>query len=90
LNPFRSGVKDFFGPGKTVDTTKPLTVVTQFLTTDGTDNGDLKEIRRLFVQDGKVINHPKSNVPGAKGQYDSITDEMCGDFKNIMGDPNDF
>jgi cellulose 1,4-beta-cellobiosidase len=90
LNPFRAGVKDFYGPGKQVDTTKPLTVVTQFITTDGTDNGDLKEIRRLFVQDGKVINHPKSNVPGAKAQHDSITDDMCNDFKNVMGDPNDF
>lgn len=28
LNPYRAGVTDFFGPGKTVDTTKPLTVVT--------------------------------------------------------------
>ena len=54
LNPFRAGVKDFFGEGKTIDTTKKFTVVTQFHTTDGTANGDLKEIRRIFVQDGKV------------------------------------
>jgi len=65
LNPYRAGVQDFYGPGKTVDTSKPLTVVTQFITTDGTATGDLKEIRRKFVQDGKVFEHPKSNIPGA-------------------------
>ena len=90
MNPYRAGVKDFYGPGKTVDTTKPLTVVTQFITTDGTDTGDLKEIRRIFVQDGKVIQHPKSNVPGISTQHDSITDDMCASFKGAMGDQNDF
>lgn len=66
LNAYRAGVKDFFGPGSNfkVDTTKPLTVVTQFHTTDGTENGDLKEIKRIFVQDGKEIDHPASNIPG--------------------------
>jgi len=28
LNPYRAGVKDFFGKGMNVDTSKPLTVVT--------------------------------------------------------------
>lgn len=27
-NPYRAGVKDFYGPNKTVDSTKELTVVT--------------------------------------------------------------
>jgi len=51
LNSYRVGVKDFFGPGSgfKVDSTKPVEVVTQFLTTDGTANGDLKEIRRIYV-----------------------------------------
>ena len=90
LNPYRAGVTDFYGPGKTVDSNKPLTVVTQFITSDGTDTGDLKEIRRVFVQDGKVFEHPKSNISGIDTQHDSITDEMCDSFKDIMGDPNDF
>ena len=34
-----------------------MTVVTQFITEDGTDNGDLVEIRRLYVQDGQVNKH---------------------------------
>jgi len=57
-------VKDFYGSGSNfkVDTTKKFTVVTQFHTSDGSANGDLSEIRRLFVQDGKVIQHPTSNV----------------------------
>ena len=49
------GVKDFYGTGMTVDTTKPVTVVTQFITDDGTDTGTLKSIRRFYVQGGKVI-----------------------------------
>ena len=34
LNPYRLGEKTFFGPGAsfTVDSTKPMTVVTQFIT----------------------------------------------------------
>ena len=64
LNPYRAGVHDFFGAGKTVDTSQKITVVTQFITSDGTDNGDVVEIRRKFVQNGKVIEHPKSNIPG--------------------------
>lgn len=60
LNPYRTGNYDFYGPGKTIDTAKPIQVVTQFITTDGTDTGDLKEIRRVFVQDGKVFETPNS------------------------------
>ena len=35
------------------------TIVTQFITTDGTDNGDLKEMRRFYVQDGRRIANSK-------------------------------
>lgn len=42
LNDSRMGNPQFYGPGKTIDTTKPVTVVTQFLTDDGTANGTLK------------------------------------------------
>ena len=41
-----------------------MTVVTQFITSDGTDNGDLVEIRRLYVQDGKVIDNSFVALPG--------------------------
>merc|ERR1711862_821972 len=48
INPYRMGNTDFYGRGPeyAVNTLKPMTVVTQFLTTDGTDSGDLSEIRR--------------------------------------------
>jgi cellulose 1,4-beta-cellobiosidase len=43
FNSYRWGNHDFYGEGKTVDTRKPITVVTQFI-------GDpLTEIRRLYV-----------------------------------------
>jgi len=48
FNPYRAGVRDFFGPGKTVDSTQKMRVITQFITDDGTANGDLIEVRRLF------------------------------------------
>ena len=56
LNPFRVGVKDFFGEGSNfkIDTSKKFTVVTQFHTGNGSATGALHEIRRLFVQDGVV------------------------------------
>jgi len=89
LNPYRGGVKTFYGKGSTLDTSKPLTVITQFITKDGTDNGDLSEIRRIWVQNGKVIANPAIAVSGIK-PYDSITDQMCAEQKGVFGDKNDF
>lgn len=86
---YRLGDKDFYGPGKKIDTAKKITVVTQFITTDKTAKGDLKEIRRLYVQDGKVIQNSKTNIPGLK-QADSITTEFCKAIKPIFGDKDDF
>lgn len=54
------GNKEFYGTAMTVDTSKPMTVVTQFITDDGTDTGTLKRIHRLYVQDGKVISNSNS------------------------------
>lgn len=44
----------------TVDTTRPFTVTTQFLTQGNPSNitkGILNEVRRLYVQDGVVIEN---------------------------------
>lgn len=91
LNPFRANVHNFFGQGSSfqVDTTKPVTVVTQFITDDGTENGNLVEIRRKFVQNGKVIEHPSDQLGGAKS-YNSLSNEMCAAHKQVFGDTNDF
>ena len=56
---FRLGDEDFYGPGKQLDTNSPLTVVTQFFTDDGTANGNLKNIRRKYIQNGKVFENSK-------------------------------
>jgi len=92
LNPFRTSVTDFFGPGSSfkVDTTRPFTVVTQFHTDDQTATGKLVEIKRIFVQDGNVIEHPDSKIDGMDKQFNSITDEMCEKTKGVFGDTNDF
>jgi len=79
FNPYRLGQHMFYGPNSsyTIDTSKPFTVVTQFITTDGTDSGDLKEIRRKYVQNGKVIDNP--SVTFGVQKFNSITDEFCNE-----------
>jgi len=91
INPFRMGNQTFYGRGSSfvVDTNKPMTVVTQFLTHDGTDAGDLVEIRRYYVQDGKTIHNPHSKYLDPDDS-DSITDALCEEKKNLFGDINDF
>lgn len=90
LNPFRSGVTNFYGSGSNfeVDTSRPFTVVTQFITDDNTDQGSLSEVRRFYIQDGKKIETPKLTIGGQ--QYDSITDEMCAAQKQEFGEENQF
>merc|ERR1712125_302432 len=91
INPYRMGNLDFYGRGSqyTVDTLKPMTVVTQFLTTDGTDDGDLSEIRRFYVQDGKTFHSPPTKIL-EPNKFDSITDEFCTVKKELFEDVNDF
>ena len=65
-NHWRQGDREYFGVGSNfkVDSSKKMTVVTQFITDDGTDTGELVEMRRLYVQDGKVIENSVTNQPG--------------------------
>jgi len=90
LNTFRLGDKDFFGAGSgfAVDTTKPFTIITQFITSDNTDTGDLVDIRRKYVQDGKVIETPSVDVD--KTKYNSITSDFCTAQKKEFGDDDSF
>ncbi|KAI2638108.1 concanavalin A-like lectin/glucanase domain-containing protein [Xylaria nigripes] len=69
-NPYGSGFKDYFGPGKTVDTSKPVTIITQFNTDDGTTTGTLTSITRKYMQDGQVL-------PSANPNGDIISTEGC-------------
>ena len=88
--PYRLGATQFFGEGSgfAVDTSKKFTVVTQFLTTDGTDEGDLSEIRRFFLQDGAVVPDPTVTVGG--DTFDRLSDGFCAAQKQAFGDENTF
>ena len=58
---WRLGDHEYYGPGSEfkIDTTRPFTVVTQFITDDGTANGNLISVGRKYVQDGNVIENSK-------------------------------
>jgi len=88
---WRMGDQNYFGPGSNfkVDTTKPMTVVTQFITEDGTDHGDLVEVRRIYVQDGNIIGNSFSNIDGVDST-DSINEKMCQQSKEAFDDEPDF
>jgi cellulose 1,4-beta-cellobiosidase len=74
----------YYGSGKQVDPTRKITVVTQFKTVDGTDSGQLKEVRRLYVSGGKVV---KNNVKIQSGTpYDSVGDDFCDKGSSGDGD----
>eukprot|EP01087_Luapelamoeba_hula_P023285 TRINITY_DN852_c0_g1_i1.p1 TRINITY_DN852_c0_g1~~TRINITY_DN852_c0_g1_i1.p1 ORF type:complete len:476 (+),score=68.86 TRINITY_DN852_c0_g1_i1:52-1428(+) len=90
FNSYRMGNKTFFGPRWSgVDTTKKVTVVTQFATNDGTDNGQLAQISRFYVQNGRMIPNSLSVVGGVTPTR-NITDNMCVQSKKAFGDYNDF
>ena len=88
--PYRLGNETFYGVGSdfTVDTSKKFTVVTQFITDDGTDDGDLIEIKRFFVQDGKTFENPTVDIDGKK--FNSVTDDFCAAEKTKFGDYDSF
>lgn len=85
FNSYRQGVPDFYGPGKTVDTTKKFTVVTQFI--KGSD-GTLSEIKRFYVQGGKVIANSQSTIDGVPGN--SVNPAFCKAQKIAFGDGDHF
>ncbi|CAE6370500.1 unnamed protein product [Rhizoctonia solani] len=89
FNPYRLGNLTYYGNGMTIDTKQSITVVTQFITADNTTTGALREIRRLYIKDGKVVQNSKSTVPGLSG-YDSITEDYCSTQKAVFNDPNTF
>jgi cellulose 1,4-beta-cellobiosidase len=87
FNSYRQGNTTFYGPGSSfdLDTTKKLTVVTQFITDS---SGALSEIKRFYVQNGVVIPNSESNIAGVSGN--SITEDYCSAQKTAFGDTNVF
>jgi len=89
---YRLGDRDYYGQGQDFDinTEQEVTVVTQFITDDNTDNGNLVEVRRFYRQNGQDIENSKPEFDlGELAEFDSITDEFCGESKNLFGDYND-
>ncbi|KAI0092151.1 cellobiohydrolase [Irpex rosettiformis] len=89
FNSFRMGDQTFLGKGLTVDTSRKFTIVTQFISDDGTSSGNLAEIRRFYVQDNKIIPNSKVNIAGIDA-VNSITDQFCSQQKTAFGDTNRF
>jgi cellulase len=63
FNPYQSGQRNFWGPGQTVDTSKPFTVVTQFQA----NGGRLSTITRKYIQNGRQINSGSISNCGSEG-----------------------
>merc|ERR1712072_457723 len=76
------------GSNFAVDSTKPITVTTQFLTDDGTDSGTINEVKQFYTQNGKTIEHPMYSVNGKK--HNSITDDFCKDWVATTKDGTNF
>ncbi|RHZ66275.1 hypothetical protein CDV55_105255 [Aspergillus turcosus] len=77
-NPYALGATDYYGYGLTVDTSKPITVVTQFVTADNTATGTLTQIRRLYVQDGRVIGNGAVAMTEAFCSWSSTFEALGG------------
>ncbi|KAK3984679.1 putative endo-beta-1,4-glucanase celB [Cladorrhinum sp. PSN332] len=97
INTYGLGNPTFYGPGLEVDTSRPFKLVTQFWTDDGTTAGTLTEIRRLYVQDGKVITNTaettNANLRDIPGGYEGhLSQDYCvarntSDFLRLGGMP---
>ena len=62
-NPYGSGKRDEYGPGKQVDTKRPFTAITQFQVS----NGRLSVMTRKYIQNGRTINSGSINGCGGDG-----------------------
>ncbi|KAJ4421560.1 Endoglucanase 7a [Gnomoniopsis sp. IMI 355080] len=72
FNAYAQGYPNYWAPGGTLDTTKPFTVTTQFITDDNTTTGTLSEIKRIYHQNNMTV---PSAVSGTTG--DSINSTWC-------------
>lgn len=70
-NPYRTN-PEYYGLDMVVDTTRPFSVVTQF-PADGSDV--LTSYKRLYIQDGNIIETPAVNVSGVEQTI--VNDAYC-------------
>lgn len=82
MNPYAMGYPEYYGLDMTVDTTRPFSVVTQF---PADTSGQLISYKRLYIQDGTVIEMPTVSVNGAETNI--MDDEYCtaNGATNYMG-----
>lgn len=64
-------------------------LIALLVTADNTSSGDLVEIRRKYVQDGKVIENSYADFD-TLAKFNSISDDFCDAQKTLFGDENDF
>jgi len=88
---YRLGNTTFYGNGSSfvLDSSKKMTVVTQFVTADGTDTGALTEIRRFYKQGSKIIHTPTISV-GGRGSYNSLSTDFCTAEVGAFNDHTNF
>ena len=63
--------------------------MTQFITIDGTDTGDINDIRRFYVQNGKKIEFPKTNISGMNS-FNSLNNNNCQAQMSKFGDSSKY
>jgi cellulose 1,4-beta-cellobiosidase len=79
-NPYRIGVPDFYGKGKTLDTKKKFTVVTRFQKTG---------VAKFFLQDGKKIEAP-SSAYSELPDSGALTEGYCEQKPAVFGERDIF
>jgi len=84
VNPNRFNQTDFYGRGSDfkIDTTKPITVVTQFH-----DENEVLSVTQHYIQDGKKIEHP--DYLGKK-HGNAESDDFCQARAKAMNDRDSF
>ncbi|EED20864.1 endoglucanase, putative [Talaromyces stipitatus ATCC 10500] len=85
FNPYALGDQSYYGQGFIVDTSKPFTVTTQFVTSDNSKTGTLTEIRRSYVQNGKVIANAVASASSGFSGANSITESFCTTMDSEAG-----
>jgi cellulase len=80
FNPYANGNHNYWGPGMTLDTSKPFTIITRFVTSDGTSTGSLSQIIRYYIQNGVTVASSTGTKTG-----DIITASGCSSASGFGG-----
>jgi cellulase len=84
FNPYAQGFHNYWAPGGTVDTSKPFTIITQFITDDGTTTGTLSQIKRMYIQNGKMVASAASGGDVITQSWCTSNDGSAAQFGGLM------